>query len=331
MLDHADIHEALDAHRRAVAAYLFDPEVRLVDVGWRVREGARRVERGALCVRVHRSVKPRGAAFEMFKAIHPDRVVDAAKIGFPVDVVHAPYRLDGLAATVERPPVAPLPEALPRRLRYRPLRGGASGIRQLGSAATLGGFVRDRQTGVPMILSNFHVLAGSVYAQPGQPIVQPSPYDDPGGNRVVARYAREAMMQSLDAAVASLVPGIEFENYQIGLGPVTGLDEPRLDEPVTKSGRTTGVTSGMIDGFAGQGRLANYGGYPVVIRDVWHIGAGGKTTSERGDSGSWWLNERTRRVVGLHFAGYHGWDADYALMMTMSSVLEALRVDLALE
>jgi hypothetical protein len=105
-------------------------------------------------------------------------------------------------------------------------------------------------------------------------------------------------------------------NDQVGLGPVTGLGEPQQDMRVTKSGRTTGVTSGTIAGFLGEGVLMSYGGFSTVIRHVWHIDGAG--VSRGGDSGSWYLSEDTHQAVGLHFAGYHSVDGDYALMLTMS-------------
>ncbi len=133
------------------------------------------------------------------------------------------------------------------------------------------------------------------------------------------------MIQGLDAAVATLHQDIEYVNDQVGLGPVTGLGEPQQDMRVTKSGRTTGVTSGTITGFLGEGVLMSYGGFSTVIRHVWHIDGAG--VSRGGDSGSWYLSEDTHQAVGLHFAGYHSVDGDYALMLTMSAVLNALNVD----
>lgn len=340
MIQHPDIYEALEARRRAAALHLFDPDVRLVDVGWRIVESESRIDRKSLRVRVHRRHKPRGAAFEAFAARQPNRVVDESKVGFPVDIVEAPYRVQTsfqFPFPTLTPPTAPpastapqVEEILPRTRRYRPLRGGVSGDQQYGTAATLGGYVRDRNTGAAMVLSNFHVLAGSIYALPGLPTVQPSSMDSPWFSYPVAKLTRHAMNDSLDAAVATLDPGIQFVNNQVGIGPVTGLGEPDLNMVVTKSGRTTGVTSGNITGFEGEGVLLNYGGFPTVIRNVWHIEAGGNRTSAGGDSGSWWLNRQTRQVVGLHFAGYHGSDADYALMLTMSKVLDSLQVNLAL-
>jgi hypothetical protein len=64
---------------------------------------------------------------------------------------------------------------------------------------------------------------------------------------------------------------------------------------------------------------------------VVHLAAvNGGAISDGGDSGSWWLDQATKRVVALHFAGNAPGYADYALAISMSKVLDALKVDLAL-
>ena len=50
--------------------------------------------------------------------------------------------------------------------------------------------------------------------------------------------------------------------------------------------------------------------------------------SAPGDSGSWWLEEGTNKVVGLHFAGANR--PEYGLAIRMANVLNALNVDLML-
>jgi hypothetical protein len=315
-----------------------------------VEKEGRRIEHGSLRVRVHMRKKLYDQQFAALEAEQPERVVSEERVGFPVDVIEAPYRLQSSFGFFFPPAVAPRPapaplagpgaspgagpgvtqEVLPRRGRYRPLRGGSSGIRQYGTSATLGGFVIDRATGAKMALSNYHVLAGS-YAYPGLPTVQPSPNDSGLDPFVVANYTRDAMLDSMDAAVAKLIPGVQCINDQIGLGPVTGLGSPQMGMVVTKSGRTTGVTTAQIDGMEGESGMMNYGGFKTVIRNVFHIAAmNGGAISDGGDSGSWWLEKATNRAVALHFAGNAPGYADYALAISMPKVLDALKVDLAL-
>ena len=78
---------------------------------------------------------------------------------------------------------------------------------------------------------------------------------------------------------------------------------------VVKSGRTTSVTEGIIDGVGLSTRL-NYGGGTVQsFRDQIHIvprppwPSVDYEVSKGGDSGSVWINEATGKAVGLHFAG----------------------------
>ena len=48
--------------------------------------------------------------------------------------------------------------------------------------------------------------------------------------------------------------------------------------------------------------------------------------SAPGDSGAWWLDQVTSRVIGLHFAGSNF--PERALALDMPAVLDALNVDI---
>ncbi len=61
--------------------------------------------------------------------------------------------------------------------RWRPAPGGVSIGHYQVSAGTLGGIVRDRSSGIPLILSNNHVLANSNAGQAADPILQPGAAD----------------------------------------------------------------------------------------------------------------------------------------------------------
>lgn len=135
------------------------------------------------------------------------------------------------------------------------------------------------------------------------------------------------MDQFLDAAVAKLSGSRPLVNEQLDIGLVKGVTTPLLGMSVTKSGRRSQVTSGVITGIEGR-RAYYYGGVQRVIRHIIHIAqspAGGKLSSA-GDSGSWWLEEETHQATGLHFAGSDF--PEYALAIAMPPVLEALHVDI---
>jgi hypothetical protein len=319
-IDKAEFRAALQARNRAIGYYLFDPNVSLIDVGLRIKERERRLVLKEATVRVHVRHKPRGAAFEAFAAAYPERVVEEDKIGFAVDIVEGDYRLQQWF----------WPPPPPRGRAFDPLHGGISISNEWSFGyGTLGGVVIDRETEKEMILSNYHVLAGSSFAPPGLRIYQPG-YGD-GGRRqhTVARLTRHSMNVGIDAAVAELTHERETTNNQFELGSVTGVGEPMPDMRVKKSGRASKVTRGIITGVGGV-RAIPYGGIKRVVQHVVHIAKvpDSDQVSAPGDSGSWWLEESTDKVVGLHFAGSNV--PEYGLAIRMANVLNALNVDLML-
>lgn len=67
----------------------------------------------------------------------------------------------------------------PRRIkRWRPAPSGVSiGHFQLQGAGTLGAWVKDKQTGEPLLLSCWHILTNFGNSQKGDPILQPARID----------------------------------------------------------------------------------------------------------------------------------------------------------
>ncbi len=318
----AKLGAALQARNRAIGYHLFDPNVSFIDVGLKIKEREGRLA-DKLVVRVHLRRKPRGPAFESFAMAFPDRIVDEGKIGFPVDIVEGDYRLQQW------------PSPPPRGGVFNPLEGGISISNEWSYGyGTLGGIVVDRDTGKKMVLSNDHVLAGSPYVQPGLRIFQPG-YGDGGRlQHTVARFTRDSMNVDIDAAVAELTDDRAVINHQFELEGVTGLGDPRPDMRVLKSGRGSQVTKGIItsSGFGGVAKIT-YGGLTRLIHHVFHIFKvpDSDQVSTGGDSGSWWLEEGTNKVVGLHFAGNSVYEPkEYGLAIIMKNVLNALNVDLML-
>jgi endonuclease G len=321
-LDRATFREACRARRTAAALYLHNPRVTLIDVGWRIQESRGGEPTGELAVRVHVHAKPRGAALEAFAARHPQLVVEKERIPFPtVDIIEGSYPLHWFGS-IPQPPV--------RGRVFPQLRGGISvSTEYLYGYGTLGGIVLDRRTGAPMILSNWHVLAGSAYASRGLRILQPGMGDGGTWQHAVARLERHAMDDGIDAAVAALTGARPWRNEQLEIGAVAGTGRPALGDRVRKSGRGSGLTAGVIDGVDGEYSI-RYGGFPHRVRDVCRIvpGRGATEASRGGDSGSWWLDAEGRRATALHFAGSD--DPETALAIAMPEVLDALEVDVAL-
>ena len=131
--------------------WIYDPNVRLIDLGWRERDGM--LVEGELCIRIHVVDKlPEGPMLEaaMTEGVTRGAIPEAIG-GFPVDVPQGNYKLHGWW----QPPIEP------RASRFMPMQGGISVANgRIRGYGTLGGLVIDRETGAKMLLSNWHVLVG---------------------------------------------------------------------------------------------------------------------------------------------------------------------------
>lgn len=318
--------EAVEALDLAVRLYLRNPRVTLIDFGWKINDRQGRTTERTPCVRIHVREKPYGLAFEAFADAHPDQVIDTDLIPFEVDLPRAVY------STGRRP----VPEwygwpALmtgPRGRVFDPLRGGISISNAFNfNYGTLGTTVVDNRTGRLMVLSNWHVLKGSWYVQPGTPIYQPGRLHGGNAANTIGYLSRDAMGSFMDAAVAELTSRRRVINLQEEIGPIEGLTDPDYDMEVVKSGATTRVTAGTVTGLNGR-LVMNYNGAPRVIRNVVHISQTeeGLEVSAGGDSGCVYMEKSTSRAVGLHFAGSNV--PEYALAISLPEVLSALDVRL---
>lgn len=201
-------------------------------------------------------------------------------------------------------------EPVSRTGTVTPLVAGISVGNPRITAGTLGAVVFGRATGQAMMLSNFHVLAGLRTAAVGEDIWQPGPVDGGSASASVADLTRFVLDTRMDTAVATLNGVRPHDREVLGIGTITGVTAPSLGLQVIKSGRTTGITRGVVDGinlatsidygpgvgtqaFTGQIRIVPRAPWPTVDYEV----------SRGGDSGSVWLVESTRSAVGLHFAG----------------------------
>lgn len=200
------------------------------------------------------------------------------------------------------------------RQRVRPAMGGFSVGHYRITAGTIATCVYDETPypGIPKryyILSNNHVLANSNNARPGDPILQPGPYD--GGlipRDVIARLSRYvpikwktptyAPLNYVDAAIAEG----DFHNlnrsiYWIGIVQHVNYG-PRVGDIVEKTGRTTNFSTGKIIAINATVDV-NYGGGNVA-RFANQILT--SNMSAPGDSGSLVCDQK-EGAVGLLFAG----------------------------
>ena len=319
IIDRKTLAHARLALREAVRGWIYDPNVKLIDLGWPEQDGT--LVEDELAIRVHVVKKiAQGPALEAAAQEGVTRGPIPASIGgFPVDVPQGAYRLHQWW----QPPVPP------RARRAAPLQGGISVANgRIRGYGTLGGAVIDRETGAKMILSNWHVLVGLWQARPGWPIYQPGQGDGGTDADTVARLSRDAMAANLDAAVAELTGVRSLINAQFDLGPIKGVGWAEPGMAVIKSGRASGVTYGRVAGVEGTARMT-YSGVSRLIRNVMTIDPRDALSqvSTGGDSGSFWLEEETMNVVGLHFAGSDR--PERALAIDMQPILDALKVDMA--
>jgi len=232
--------------------------------------------------------------------------------GVPVDVEHLPIQV-ALQASVP-----------PQRKKVRPIVGGVS-IAPLNQffVGTLGLFLRRVSHGAEQFfaLSNNHVLADVNQLAIGTPIVQPGPEVAPTNQGDV--FAALSAFIPIQFPTSGMPPVVNRFDAAIGL--VTDLKlidthkifrvrkyKPTLGTPVpgmhvTKSGRTTGVTTGIITATHVNGVKINYGTSAAprlaVFNDTVQIVGDRGPFSAPGDSGSAILETSSGKPVALLFAG----------------------------
>lgn len=319
--DEQEMAHAMTVLEQVRPNWLLRPGVTAVDLGFKWSEGAMT---GRLAIRVH--VAQKKPLAELSETDMFPKEVE----GVLVDVIEAQYGVQQIHPGEE----AQLESAQPgRNRRFDEIPAGVSIGSPNVSAGTLGAKVVDEATGTEMILSNWHILVGDPDAEIGLPTWQPGRLDGGNGGDAFATLTRW-VLGPFDAAVATVdgSRGVLAETFEGRRLAAAG--QPQLGMRVWKSGRTTGLTEGMIDGIRMSVPL-NYGrAGTVVIREVFRIvplpGAGNIEVSLGGDSGSVWATEEGL-AVGLHFAGETGNSPEHALANELPPVLSRLQVRLASE
>ncbi|WP_423462882.1 hypothetical protein ACO229_22710 [Promicromonospora sp. MS192] len=263
-----------------------------------------------------------------------------AEIGPDADVRRT-GRIRPVSELGPRPP-APTSLASGDTDRRRPIRPGVSIGHVAVTAGTLGAFVT-RTTpgsdGALYALSNYHVLAGSPEARPGDVVLQPGPADGglaPGDRigeltQVVDLDALEPA--ATDAAIARLdrVP-VDFE-YPVGR--VVKTARALGGEIVGKVGRTTAITRGRVTAIELDDVIVGYEDLGALSFDdqieIESLDDG--PFSRGGDSGALVYRE-DGVALGLLFAGSEsggrsGKGLTYA--NPIDQVLEILGIELARE
>ncbi|GII95507.1 hypothetical protein Ssi02_57380 [Sinosporangium siamense] len=269
------------------------PGAHYADVGYEYVDGA---PTDRLAIRVH--VQEKRPESELADEETLPQEIE----GFPVDVIQS----------------APELQQSPRDTRFDPLIGGIA-VRnpRFGFFGTLGLVVFDADNGTRLGLSNHHVLVAET-GRKGDDIIQPA-------NGVVAGDligTLDRWDETLDCAVCILngsrASSTGIFDYP---GGATGMAAPVIGTPVTKSGRTTQTTFGIIDGVS----FTDF----TIVPDPARPAVNGEISSG-GDSGSIWLRRSDSAAVGLHFAGESDPRpaAERAWAKHMTAVAASLRITL---
>ena len=272
-----------------------------------------------------------------------------------------PKQVDGVKVDVIE--VGEIRALQARTGRWRPAPGGVSIGHYKITAGTLGVVVKDRSTGTRLILSNNHVLANSNDAAPGDPILQPGPYD--GGsqpNDVIAHLERFCPIEftsqpgicglaksyaALGNAIAMLLGSkhrldIFQKNLQATNQADAAVAKPVNDSDVKDEILEIGVVQGTVAATLGMavrksGRTTGFTtGQITLINATVDVSYGsGRVArfenqlvagpmSQGGDSGSLVVAGDALKAVGLLFAGSN----QTTIFSPIQAVLDCLQVTL---
>lgn len=202
--------------------------------------------------------------------------------------------------------VQPVEPAKPnRKRRWRPAPAGVSAAHPEVTAGTLGSPPVRTSDGETVVLTNAHVAAPVDTAEAGDAFLQPGPAD--GGTeddqlgtlREWSEIARDEPNTTDSALVA--VDETALREDVLGVGPLQGWTAVDRDAEYTKSGRTTGVTTGGLRARDARIEVGGYYEEPVTFTGVDVF----EPMSAGGDSGSLVGVERADGLHGTHllFAG----------------------------
>lgn len=212
------------------------------------------------------------------------------------------------------------------------------------TAGTLGGLVRDNESGQVAILSNNHVLADANEATIGDPILQPGPHDGgtfPGDHianltRFVPIDFTEGAQNRVDAAIATPLNPSDVVWNTRDIGPQTPavvrhLSDSDLGLYVHKTGRTTEHTQGFVQAVFATVRVKYdlFQKATFVDQIIVSQSPAEEDFSNGGDSGSL-VYDADNRVIGLLFAGSEGSEESPAttIVNPINFVLSQLNVKL---
>lgn len=209
------------------------------------------------------------------------------------------------------------------KTRRRPVCAGISTMHYKGTACTVSGFFKDKETNEILIGSNNHCYYMENEAVVGDHILQPGPYDggkDP--DDLVATFYKGVKVKFLGFACPFrnlaykiyrfFIPlgsynrvdisfgklEVPYDNVISLIGSVTGKTVFNIGDEVRKSGRTTELTTGKIIDTAWTGQVS-YSRGTAMFEDCYLVEGNG--FSAGGDSGSPVV--KGTELGGILFAG----------------------------
>jgi hypothetical protein len=267
-----------DRYRRAfadaTARFGARADVSGIDIGFRIRDGRQRPD---VCIRIHVREK-----FDVSRLTKRELFPKTIR-GVPIDVIQAVYeRHDSFDPA--------------RQTAVEPVQPGVSIGALDGPTGTLGLILEDVVDNARVLLSAGHVFAPSEQASPGDPVLQPGRAD--GGVLQDTVGALHRLDEATDSAVAAAFGARVFSTQILGATyAVPGLRYPQLGDILEKSGRSTGMSQGRVDGIAPQ-----FGALRFVFRIV-PLEGDDEPLCDFGDSGAVWYDPATGEAVGLHVMG----------------------------
>jgi hypothetical protein len=225
-----------------------------------------------------------------------------------------------------------IPQIAEREIRVRPVKGGYSEGHYAITAGTGSLLVLDNEDQV-LRLSNNHVYANSNEARIGDSIYQPGPHDGGDVDDKVGVLGGfwpikfDGSENEVDAAIRSTQ---EDESITIeDVGVPTGMKDAVPGMSVWKSGRTTGVTRGVVDDIDVAIQVG-YGGSKQALFVDQILVTSTSGFSQGGDSGSavFELSDTELPWVGLLFAGSQ--DGRTTIVNHAKHVADILFVDLVI-
>ena len=284
------------------------PNVSGVGIGFRVVGRERRDE---ICLRVY--VRRKVPESELA----PDEILPKTVDGVTVDVIEADWWTMA--------PDLTLPERQTRRPLEVPAGVSIGGLRV--TAGTLGAAISDIGSGELLLLSNWHVLCGDFECRSGESVIQPGVYDGGLSSDGIGHIRTFVLNEDVDAACATISTERFVLRDLAGLPGFRGVSSARLGTRMWKSGRTTGVTTGIVEDVAAD---VEVGGYPDGVREFRDqiIAATEDDTPivRGGDSGSLVVDD-DQYAVGLLFGGER-YTGAYLIANHISAVIDALAIEL---